>query len=361
MAHRSASLSRALKASSFGIALVASSGCLVFTSIADLGGQTRPTADGGDAPEEGADSGGLTDRLVEGGAGTFGPSTVIARTAPGLRGVAVDSSRVYFTNDETGEVRYTPKTGDGDAGSTLLSVATRASDIAVDATRVYWIQYEKDTGGNLGGSFVFRSIRKDGTDLANGGGNYFTSLRMTMAGGHVYTSTFTAGSQWWIMRDGLGVVQPVNTPAMKCVVSDGATVFYELGGVLRTYPEPDGGGIPFATVDATDLAVDETDLYWITASGSVQKLGKDKRGDKPIDLATGVSAATRIAIDDQSVYVTAWGIGTAKGRVVRIPKAGGPPVDLVTGLQEPWGIAVDAAGVYVANHGDGTVLALPRL
>lgn len=92
----------------------------------------------------------------------------------------------------------------------------------------------------------------------------------------------------------------------------------------------------------------------------MQKLDKDKRGEMPIDLATGLSATTRIAIDAQSVYVAAWGIGTGAGRVVRIPKAGGPLVDLATGLNEPWGIAVDVSGVYVANHGDGTVIALLR-
>jgi hypothetical protein len=354
MARRSLVSSRTLKLSCVLGALVAWNGCLVFTSISDLGGQTRPTAD---ASDEGLEGGGLRD--VDGGTdapGSFGSALLIARTAPGLRGISVDSTRVYFANEDTSEVRFAPKTGDGDAGSSLLAAVAKPTDLAIDSSRVYWIQ--NDGTANLGGSFPFRSIRKDGTDPLNGGGNYFTSRRMTMAGGQVFTSTLSAGSQWYVMRDGtgLGAAKPTGS---NCVVSDGATVFYEMRGVLYTHPDPDSG-VPFATADATDLAVDETSLYWITADGAVQKLEKTKRGEKPIDLAAGLSGTARIAVDEQSVYVSMWGLGPETGKVVRIPKAGGRAVDVATGLREPWGIAVDATGLYVANHGDGTILAVPR-
>ena len=343
----------AVKVACLAGSLLASTGCLLLTSVSDLGGQTRPTsADGSDdAPGDAV----LQDGPPRDGGTAFGPSLAIARTAPGLRGVGVDLTRVYFANESTGEIRSAPKAGDGSGGSTIVVATFKPTDLAVDATRIYWID---KSAANLASSSVFKSSKKDGTDVVPGP-NYNVSVRMTLAAGHAFTSTMTASSVWYVMRDGTGLDPGSFGPSATCIVSDGATVFYGRAGVLRSFPEPDGGP-PLATTDATDLVVDDTALYWITASGAVQKLDKDKRGGTPTVLAAGVSGLARIALDEKNVYVTAWGLGADTGRVIQIPKAGGPAVDLVKGLHEPWGIVVEATGLFVTNHGDGTVVALPR-
>lgn len=349
--------SLALNVAGLAGALLGPSGCLLL-SLADMGG-SNPAPSEPAAPDA-APVAPSKDAAPKDAALALGPARVIARTVPGLRGVAVDAARVYFANEETGEVRFAPKAGDGAAGSTFLTAAKKPTDLVVDAVRVYWIQDVRTVASDLSGSFPFRSIAKDGTDLLDGGRNYLTSARMTMAGGQVLTSSFDASGQWSIRRDGTLLVQTGAASPIKCVVSDGATVYYEVGGALHTYPERDGD-VPFATADATDLALDAASVYWITAGGTLQKLDKARPGEKPIDLASGLASSARIAVDEQNVYVTAWGTGATTGRVVRIPKAGGPELDVATSLSQPWGIAVDASGVYVTNHGDGTVVVLPRL
>jgi hypothetical protein len=349
--------SLALNVAGLAGVLLGPSGCLLLSLIDSGSSNPAPTE------QPAADAAPIVppkDAAPKDGATALGPARVVARTAPGLRGVGIDAARVYFANEDTGEVRFAPKAGDGAAGSTFLASAKKPTDIVVDATRVYWIQDVRAQTSDLSGSFPFRSIAKDGTDLLDGGRNYLTSVRMTMAGGQVVTSSLDASGQWSLRRDGTLLVQTGAAAPIRCVVSDGVTVYYELGGALRTYPERDGT-VPFATADATDLAVDGASVYWITSSGAVQKLDKQRPGEKPIDLATGLSSSSRIAVDEQNVYVTAWGTGTATGRVIRIPKAGGPAIDVATSLNQPWGVAVDASGVYVTNHGDGTVIVLPRL
>lgn len=347
---------RALTLAGLAATVVTTSGCLLISAIAGASSSSdsTPAEDAAAAPVPVPVA---TDAAAP-GAVRFGAPLVIARTAPGLRGVGVDAARVYFANEATGEVRFAPKKGDGAAGSSVLAAGYKPTDVAADATRVYWIQDERDRASDLTKSFAFSSVSNDGTDLVNGGSNYLTSSRMTFAGGRVFTSTFTASAQWGIRRDGTLLVHTGGV-APKCVVSDGTVVYYELSGALHTFPEPEGGA-PLTSADATDLAVDETSLYWITSSGAVQKVAKSKRGATPIELATGLVASSRIALDAAGVYVTARGLEEATGRIVRIPKAGGVAVDLATGLHEPWGLAVDGSGVYVTNHGDGTVIVLPR-
>lgn len=57
-----------------------------------------------------------------------------------------------------------------------------------------------------------------------------------------------------------------------------------------------------------------------------------------------------IALDDDWVYVTAFGFSPGTGKVVKLPKNGGAPVELVTGISEPTFIALDDTRVYF-THG----------
>lgn len=345
-------------------AALASSGCLVFTSISDLGGQTRPTDDLGDGGVA-SDGAATTDSAGPDGAAsdarreaTFGASFVIAQTAPGLRGLDVSGTQVFFANEDTGQLRAVAKTtapGAAGEGTIIVPGAIKPTDLVVDATRVYWIQTEDTTGA----ANAYRSVKHDGSDPQAAGGDFSTSRRMVREGFHILTITFDASSNLSLRRDGQRLVEFGRNGTSKSLTSDGTTVYYERGGTIARFPEVDGGPA-FAIADPVDMAVDERAVYWITGSGLLQKLDKSA-GGTPVDLATGLSAATRLAVYEDDVYVTAWGTGTTTGRVVRVPKAGGAAVDLATGLSGPWGLAVDASGVYVASYGDGTVRAIPRL
>jgi hypothetical protein len=110
----------------------------------------------------------------------------------------------------------------------------------------------------------------------------------------------------------------------------------------------------------TDLATDETHVYWLTASGEVVRLAKDKPGGAPEVLAAGQPALARLVLDGPLVHFTLGGGAVGDGAVRTVPKVGGAVKELARGLRGPAGLAVDATGLYVAVHDDGTVLRLAR-
>jgi hypothetical protein len=99
-------------------------------------------------------------------------------------------------------------------------------------------------------------------------------------------------------------------------------------------------------------------VYWLTVSGNVERLDKDKT--EPVTLANDQPGLARLVLDGADVYFTAAGISPGRGKVARVPKAGGAVTDLATDQSEPFGIAVDESGIYWANHGDGSIMKRSR-
>ncbi len=343
--------------------LALASGCSL-VDTAGLAGRSEPPPDASTtAPDSSTFDDGAAEaspgdaRLdVSPGPPTFDGPVVLARDSPGPRGLDVDGNRVYWANEDTGQIRSVLKTGSPDAGSTLFILAPGATDLVADTTRVNWIDRAL-TGGY---EHALMDAKKDGTDRRYHFDNQ-VSTRMTIAGPYVYTSSGKNNGSHIFRFSSVDAVDLISLGGLnpKALASDALTVYYEHGGAVHTIPEPDGGG-PFANAEAIDIKVDDDYVYWISSSGALQRLGKQTRGQPPQDLATGLVSPVRLALDSDSVYVTMWGTATGHGRVIRVPKAGGSSVDLAKDLSEPWGVAVDNTGVYVANHGDGAIVVIPR-
>ena len=114
-------------------------------------------------------------------------------------------------------------------------------------------------------------------------------------------------------------------------------------GAVRKYLQPSGPLITVASGlrNPGQIVLDATSVYWLDeGDGSIQKLDKTTPGGLPTNIATGETAARRIAVDDVNVY------GRALTKAAS--KAG------------PFAIAVDASGLYWANVGDGTIHALRK-
>lgn len=98
--------------------------------------------------------------------------------------------------------------------------------------------------------------------------------------------------------------------------------------------------------DSYGLAVDDTDVYWTSSTGEIQRVPKG--GGVPVVLAQ--SAFPRgVALDGTHVY---W---TADEGVQRAPKAGGPAVLLSSSSGIPWFLALDSQFVYWTDHFGGSV------
>jgi sugar lactone lactonase YvrE len=106
---------------------------------------------------------------------------------------------------------------------------------------------------------------------------------------------------------------------------------------------------------ATRIAVDDTSVYWIIPGG-IRKIARD--GGTAV--AIGAQSARDLAVDPSGVYLTSSGLGSGGGEVVRMGLDGEAPVTLASGLNDPQGIALDATHVYWTDKGGGTVMKVPR-
>jgi hypothetical protein len=107
---------------------------------------------------------------------------------------------------------------------------------------------------------------------------------------------------------------------------------------------------------ATRIAVDDTSVYWIIPGG-IRKIGRDGGTAVAIGAQSG---ARDLVVDPTGVYLTSSGLSSGGGLVVRMGLGGEAPVTLASGLNDPQGIALDPTHVYWTEKGGGTVMKVPR-
>lgn len=158
------------------------------------------------------------------------------------------------------------------------------------------------------------------------------------------------------------------------VVVDATTAYWTATDVSRwndvVMAVPLGGGTPVTLVSSddtgiSDIAIDATTLYWLTAHGQDGTVMKAPlNGGPPTTLATGQYGPHAMALDADSVYWTNNGkVSTTTsayvdGSVMKVPLAGGAPTTLASGVY-PFAIAVDANSVYWTDLRGGSVSRVP--
>lgn len=160
------------------------------------------------------------------------------------------------------------------------------------------------------------------------------------------------------------ILQGTAADPIGAIATDGLSVFVARKTAIFVQGGVDAGSPTFAITNSTvlDMAVDETNVYWLSSNGTVNQLAKSDRGKTPMVLASQQAGLARVFVYQNEVYWTAGGAGGPTGKVVRASVDGTSNAEvLADGQNEPFGIAADATGVYWANHGDGTIMKLPRL
>jgi len=125
-----------------------------------------------------------------------------------------------------------------------------------------------------------------------------------------------------------------------------------------------------AQAGITDVALDETHVYWATCfySGSNVGLGNigkvSKNGGAPTWLAVDQPCPRHIALDAANVYWVNEGIPTAgeyrDGSIVRVAKIGGTPTTLVAKVDGRAAIAVDETHAYWTDCGIDAIRRVPK-
>ena len=150
-------------------------------------------------------------------------------------------------------------------------------------------------------------------------------------------------------------------PGMNCyatAVAIDATDLYWMsyGGNAFVAKVPLVGGQPTVLARgnvqdyAFGMAIDPTNLYWTTATEVIRQ---PLDGGPPLMLATTSVGANAIAVDATNAY---WASGTA---IMKTPLAGGPSVQLAPAIAGASGIAVDTENVYWGESSTNALMSVP--
>jgi len=332
---------------------------------------TGGSAGSGQDASTGGSGGSGQDASTGGAAGTgaTGGSAGSAGATGGSGGAAQDSGtpiKLTGFEMEPGALAIDTKyavypTGAGEVKSVLLSggpVITLATGenqpngVAIAAGEAFWIT----AGGDLkksstGGSSV--------TTLATG---LASPTDIAVTGSTVVVALGGSGSIVSVPASG-GTPSPLVTGQAQpiTVATDGSSVFFATNAGTGSNPKSLlsvalGGGTPtvlttFGSNFASDMWLD-TSLFYAT-NGGMWSIAKS--GGSAASLAA-VTTAAAVTGDATDLYYVTW-----SGTLERLPRSGGTPTALLTGLANPKGVAVDGTHVYFVQMGaDGGVFKLAK-
>lgn len=254
-----------------------------------------------------------------------GESVVVAPLSGGVLSIALDSGRLYWTEDSVRGEEWTQilqygslRTVDAAGGeSTLLADGFLAPDsIVVDTESVFWIDH---------GSYPFE-IAPDGAVFAvsKGGGEPAVlaegqwapmAARVDDSGVYVTTSappeppdTGSGRITKW-SKDGADMKVLVTGGLPGSLALDGADLYWSghaYGGTLNVVPVNGGTSVsltgePTTEWDAVEIAVDSEDIYWLDADSGVVRAMPKSGGDIRV-IASGQDQPFGLAVDDTCVY-----------------------------------------------------------
>ncbi len=216
-------------------------------------------------------------------------------------GLALQSSRVVFTDDGVSAVRATPKDGSGKP-VIIASDQPRPGYITLDGDSIYWTLLSEG---------AVMKLASGGAGPVKVGDNFPEPVGIAAYGGQLWLTDASTGYVWKLPTSG-------------------------------------GVGTVFATLDASGfaegIALDGQTL-WVGMNATDEVVAVDTTGKVVTPFVQGQGNPAGVAIDDGAVY---WA-NQNSGELRRKRKKGGEVVTLAIGLNWPAGVAVDDQYVYCAE------------
>lgn len=308
--------------------------------------------------------------------GACGPVTLAV--THGSIGIAIDSTFVYWADNEAGAINKVSKSLTRLGTPTPVASGAAAQNVqglASDGTYLYWtnktasgqVHRALPTGAALTTIATGQAqpdwIASNGTTVAwtNQANNQVMAAPVTSDGGVAPRQLNASGE--------LGT-----TPAGIAI--DSANVYYASklggGGLAETVPLGGGPVSELGTATYVGMAVDSSYVYWTGGFGNPSVYQNTKAGTTATEKTIAAGALTcplAITSDGANVYFLDQGTSTCAppgndaGALYRIPigNGGALPSPLVAGLNDPQGIAVDGTTVYWVTGGPtGAVMKLAK-
>ena len=227
----------------------------------------------------------------------------------------MDSSNVYWSNDDTTSPAVVQVAIGGGTPVTLYSGPQVPESIAIDATSVYWV-------ANFGGPGTV-------TKVPIGGDGGAATILYSLSGAIPCDIAVDSTSAYWTDCGGASTAGIISVP-----VGGGSAVTLASG-----------------TGQAFYIAIDASNVYWSSQSAGVNAILSVPKvvGGSISTLASGLGNIQDLAVDASFAYY----VDSSASAVLRVPIGGGTPSTVAT--QGGAGIAIDAAHVYRGGYTSGTI------
>jgi hypothetical protein len=260
-----------------------------------------------------------------------------------------------------------PTTGATLPPGALASGQVYPGRIAVDDANVYWMNTGvpavparnavlPSTGGQImkcakAGCDGSPTALVSGIESASGG-----PVPFAVAGASVYFDDDGTGIEACGLGGCGGKPAVVELGSAGHLAADPANVYWTgLGEPVFQLPIADGGmptNLYYQAMDyAVGVAVDATDVYFVTTLGAVEKCAIGGCNGAPTTVTTGPTNGIEVALDADNVY---WTVRNGdSGQVLTCPKSGcATPTVLVANAPNLDQIATDGVTVYFTELGE---------
>jgi len=309
-------------------------------------------------------------------AGACGPVTLAV--THGSIGIAIDSTYVYWADNEAGAIEKISKslTREGTPSTVASGAPTQnVQAVASDGTYIYWTN--KTTSGQVrralptGAALTTLAsnqsqpdwIASNGTTVSwtNQGSNQVMAVAVTSDGGVAPTQLNATGE---------------NGTVPAGIAIDAVNVYYATkttgGGLAESVPLAGGAISQLGSATYVGIAVDNQNVYWTGGASNPSVYQNTKTGSPATEQTIAAGALVcplAVTSDGTNVYFVDQGTsacgppGSDAGALYRVPIGGGAtlPPPIVAGLNDPQGIAVDGTAIYWVTGGSvGAVMKLAK-
>lgn len=111
-------------------------------------------------------------------------------------------------------------------------------------------------------------------------------------------------------------------------------------------------GVLVDAVNASDLALTDSAVYFVQPAGTIERIGRD--GSGRTTLASSPDTPIAVAVTGDTVVWATLGGGGRNGAIVRLAPGDAMPVAIATMEHVPCDLAIDGTGVVWASAGSGT-------